>query len=216
MSSSLSGVQLHYERQAPEPCVQCHHVGVSLPRSGCPGVSLLPGVVRSDTLPSERGMYFTYMCTASTGKALKSKVIIRRTVWLPLYLDDAYSTLKINYFFADSAQAISQAIKRLGKTDITIIYSDKNMLSLRVYYTSVSLATSVTIKINKTWQKVQFVPAKDMETYLTIMWDLLWCLKAWTTIPLDCVLSSARRKTSKTYALNKHSCKHLFVHMDAI
>lgn len=73
MSSSLSGVQLYHERQATEPRVQRHHVGVSLPRSGRPGVSVLPGVVRPDTLPSDRGMYSTYTYTASTAKGLKEQ-----------------------------------------------------------------------------------------------------------------------------------------------
>lgn len=79
MSSSLSGVQLHHERQATEPRVQRHHVGVSLPRSGCPGVPVLPGVVRPDTLPSDRGMYSTYMYTANAKKA-KSNAMPRSDV----------------------------------------------------------------------------------------------------------------------------------------
>lgn len=62
MSFSLSGVQFHDERQASEPCVQRHHVGLSLPRSGRPGVSVLPGVVRPDTLPKERGILHLHDC----------------------------------------------------------------------------------------------------------------------------------------------------------
>lgn len=57
--SITSGVQLHSERQAPEPRVQRHHVGVSVHRPGRPGVSLLSGVVRPDPLPSHRGTYST-------------------------------------------------------------------------------------------------------------------------------------------------------------
>uniref|UniRef100_A0A674P2G0 Sterol O-acyltransferase 2 n=1 Tax=Takifugu rubripes TaxID=31033 RepID=A0A674P2G0_TAKRU len=49
-----SGVQLHSERQAPEPRVQRHHVGVSVRRPGRPGVSLLSGVVCPGPLPSHR------------------------------------------------------------------------------------------------------------------------------------------------------------------
>lgn len=44
-------------------CVQRDHVGVSVPRSGRPGVSLLPGVVRPDTLSSDRGRYLFTHCS---------------------------------------------------------------------------------------------------------------------------------------------------------
>lgn len=80
MSFSLSGVQFHHERQASEPCVQRHHVGLSLPGSGRPGVSVLPGVVCPDTLPTYRGMYYTYMSVASTGKARRRNVMIRHNL----------------------------------------------------------------------------------------------------------------------------------------
>lgn len=54
-----SGVQPNHERQAAEPRVQRHHVGVSLPRTGRSGVSVLPGVVRPEALPAHRGTYLT-------------------------------------------------------------------------------------------------------------------------------------------------------------
>lgn len=69
--SITSGVQLHSERQAPEPRVQRHHVGVSVCRPGRPGVSLLSGVVCPDPLPSHRGMYSTRAKALMTVESLK-------------------------------------------------------------------------------------------------------------------------------------------------
>lgn len=160
MSPSLSGVQLHHERQATEPCVQHHHVGVSLPGSGRPGVSVLPGVVRPDTLPSDRGMYSTSTWAANKEQCHHQTCacLIRffRCGWFYLsFFDDIRP--------ADSAAASFQAY---WQADIVIFYSNKEtkrafcQVLLNCSFLACICDTSrgfVCNKINKAWQKVTFV-----------------------------------------------------------